>query len=84
MIITECGEPAPWEAGNTGLLKQASMWPESVTHLIKHVSQVIFGVDPGGHSITEEDEVLYREELLLHHTHTKLELSLEPLKQTAL
>lgn len=29
-----------------------------MTDLIKHVSQVVFGADPGGHSVAEEDEVL--------------------------
>lgn len=32
-----------------------------VTDLIKHVSQVVFGTDPGGHSVAEEDEVLEME-----------------------
>lgn len=27
-------------------------------HLIEHVSQIIFRIHPGGHCITEEDEVL--------------------------
>lgn len=27
-------------------------------HLVEHVSQIIFRIHPGGHCITEEDEVL--------------------------
>lgn len=27
-------------------------------HLVEHVSQVVFRVNPGGHRITEEDEIL--------------------------
>lgn len=33
-----------------------------MTDLIKHVSQVVFGADPGGHGVAEEDEVLEEEE----------------------
>lgn len=32
-------------------------WQES-TNLIKHVSQVVLGINPGCHSVTEEDKVL--------------------------
>lgn len=28
------------------------------THLVEHVSQVVFRVHPGGHGVAEEDEVL--------------------------
>lgn len=41
-------------------------------HLIKHVPQILLGVDPGGHSITEENEVLDRKHLLHYHTHTQV------------
>ena len=33
----------------------------SSTHLVEHVSQVVFRADPGRHGITEEDEVLQRD-----------------------
>lgn len=39
-----------------------------VTDLIKHVPQVVFGADPGGHGVAEEDEVLGAEEVVRGET----------------
>lgn len=34
------------------------VYSDRATHLVEHVSQIVFRVHPRGHCVTEEDEVL--------------------------
>lgn len=40
------------------LINTPSHVTQRAPHLVEHVSQIIFGIHPGSHCITEEDEVL--------------------------